>query len=244
MDDPNKIHRASHAVQESGLIALKAALSAIPVAGGPLAEVLGGIIDSMQRQRETQFLEGVLNGLHRRIDQLPETLGDNEAFKTALLRAMRIAAETHDEEILDALRNAVISVAIGDGPDDSLQTIFLDAMRGLTPWHMRLLACIADPVAWAESRHYWLAPSNTPDPESIFEAFYQGQLPAEEFTVQLLQDLYNRGLATNNIKPRTSPMLSGADDVQPRISDMGKKFLAFVTVPKMPKTTTEESQPA
>ncbi len=245
MDDSKQIHIPNHPIQESGLIALKAALGLIPVAGGSVAQALGDSITLVQHQRETAILERVINELYRRIDQLPETIGESEALKTAILRAMRTAAETHDEEILDALGNAVVNIAIGEGPDDSLQIMFLDAMRGMTHWHIWLLACIADPLAWAKVREYPLAsPDNPPDPETMLEAFYRGQLPADDFQVQLLQDLYNRGLATNNIKPRTSPMLSGAEDIRPRISDMGRKFLAFVTAPRTPETTTQENQPA
>lgn len=244
MDDPNEVHIPSHALQESGLIGLKAALSAIPLVGGPLAEVLGGALTLVEQQRETKWLEGVLNDLYRWRDQLPETLGENEAFKTTLLRAARSATQTHDEEILDALRNAVVNVAIGEGPDDSLQIMFLDAMRGMTRWHIWLLKCVADPIAWAKMRNYPLASSdNPPDPPTMLEAVYRGKLPSDDFQDQLLQDLYNRGLATNNIKPRTSPMRAGPNDLRARISDIGKKFLAFITAPKMPETASGEKQP-
>ncbi|HEY7341338.1 MAG TPA: hypothetical protein VH591_10685 [Ktedonobacterales bacterium] len=243
MDDPNEIRLPSHPAQESGLIAVKAALSAVPGFGGPAAEILGGSIALIQRRRETAFLERVLNELRKRLDQLPESIGENESFKTTLLRAARIAAETHDEEILDALRNAVVNVAIGEGPDDSLQSIFMEAIRGMTHWHIWLLACIADPIGWANERKYPIAPGNTPDPVVTLEAYYRGKLPAEHFEDQVFQALFNLGLTTNNTMPAGLPT-GTMMRVQPQLTDMGKKFLAFIAAPKMPETTAGENQPA
>jgi hypothetical protein len=89
----------------------KAAVSAVPVVGGP-----------------------------EKVSELtPERLSRNEAFVSTALRATEIAVRTHEHEKLEALRNAVMSSALPDAPDDTLQQIFLNHVDSLTPWHLRIL---------------------------------------------------------------------------------------------------------
>lgn len=246
MDEPIPEQMPTNTGGEWSLTVAKAAAQFIPFAGGTAAEVLGAIISPNIERRRTEWLECIarrLNDLSQRMKTLtPEAISQNEAFTTAFLHASQIAITTHQQEILDALRNAVLNVAIGDGPDDSLQTIFLDAINALTPWHIRLLECIADPVAWAKARNYRIG-DPPPDPVTILDAFYRGKLPTEGFQEQVFQSLYNLGLTTTNTMPAGLP--TGAFvQVPPRITELGKKFLAFIAEPIMPETPAANEKPA
>lgn len=220
---------------EWGLALAKAGASVIPVAGGTVAELLNVVIMPRIEQRKTEWLESIarsLVALRERVTQLtPERLSQNEAFTTTFLHASQIALRTHQEEKRQALLNTVLNVAIGDAPDDSLQLMFLDALDTLTPWHLNLLKCVANPLEWAAQRDYPVHVTN-PDAAIIFEGFYRDKLPAENFHLQLLEDLYSRGLAANNINPRGQLFPHSEEDMLPHITDMGRKFLAFIATPK------------
>ena len=246
MSDDERTHIPSNPPAEWAAVVARAAVSLIPFAGGPAAEVLGAIIQPVIERRKTEWLEGIAKGLDdlskQVADLTPERLAQDEAFTTAFLHASQIAVTTHQQEILDALRNAVLNVAVGDGPDYSLQTILLDAINTLTPWHIWLLECIADPVGWANARKYPIA-TPPPDPVTMLEAFYRGQMPAEGFQEYVFQSLYNLGLTTTNTMPAGLPTGSLVR-VPPRITDLGNKFLAFIAEPRMPETPAADEKPA
>ena len=66
-----------------------------------------------------------LNDLGQKVDGLtPETLANDEAFVSAFAQATQSALRTHLKEKLDALRNAVLNVAVKMAPGDDLQTAF------------------------------------------------------------------------------------------------------------------------
>lgn len=162
----------------------------------------------------------------------PERLAQYEAFTTAFLHASQIAMRTHQQEKLDALHNVVLNVAAETAPDASMQVMFLDALDTLTPWHLLLLDCIADPIGWSARRQYPLAPGYTPDASTIFGAFFRDTMPVRGFDTQLLQDLYNCGLAANNVNPRGQLVLHGVEDTIPHITEMGAHFLKFINSPE------------
>jgi hypothetical protein len=134
----------------------KAAVSAVPVAGGPAAELLGIIFGPSLEKRREKWLEQLADAVKEvqgKVAELtPEKLSQNEAFISTALRATEIAVRTHQEEKLEALRNAVVSAALPDAPNETLQQIFLNHVDSLTPWHMRILAFFDDPKDWGR-RH-------------------------------------------------------------------------------------------
>jgi len=69
-----------------------------------------------------------------------ENLCDNEAFVSALVHASRVAIRNHQEEKLEALRNAVLNAALPNAPEESSELMFLDFVDSFTPWHIKVLA--------------------------------------------------------------------------------------------------------
>ena len=234
-EDENDLTKMPEApAQEWGLVLAKSLASLIPFAGGPAAEVLGAIITPQIEKSKTEWLENIRRDLYElskwKTEVTPERLSQDPAFTTAFLHASQIALRTHQREKLQALRNAVLNVAAGTAPDENLQLVFLHYLDMLTPLHLTLLDCVADPREWSARRNYPLAQGWNPDAGIIFEAVYRGQLPAENFHVQLLQDWYTRGLVGNDANPNAF-LSPPAEALIPRITDLGKRFLAFITSP-------------
>jgi hypothetical protein len=68
-----------------------------------------------------------------------ENVVTDPTFVTVLLNAVTIAVRTHQQEKLDALRNAVLNSPLGKTPGENLQLVFLNLIDGFTELHIRLL---------------------------------------------------------------------------------------------------------
>ena len=122
---------------------VNAAISAIPVAGGPLVELMNIVVFPVERRR-LEWLMALGEDLSRLKEQVADLtdqrLSENEVFVTAALRATQMAGRTHQKEKLEALRNAVLNVAAGSAPEDDIQAMFLDAVDSLTTTHVQFLS--------------------------------------------------------------------------------------------------------
>jgi hypothetical protein len=138
----------------------RAALSMVPVAGGPAVELLGLVVDPALHRRYNRWLEQ----LAEVVDDLQEhgvdvrTLGTNEPFVTVILNATQAAARTHEQEKLEALRSAITNSALGLGPDEHTQMMLIRFIDELTALHLRVLAFFRDPPGWFD-RHHMERPS-------------------------------------------------------------------------------------
>ncbi len=213
---------------------IKAAIAAIPFAGGSLAELVGYFGQRYTSERQKRFLEELLqqlNALSERTDNLPATLAGNETFYSTLSYALSALQHTSEQQKIDALRNVVVTAATAEAPDKSQQDMFVRFIAELTPWHLMLLDCIFDPVAWADKRSI---PVYTKEfnAASLFEAATREELQLSGFHTVLLQDLYTRGLATTGVDPYGPPIARGENDVFPRITGFGREFLRCIMPPK------------
>ena len=69
-----------------------------------------------------------------------------------MLKAGVMALWNHNEEKLEALRNAVLNVAVSSTPGEDEYEMFISLIDTFTPWHLRILAFLADKEAIAEKR--------------------------------------------------------------------------------------------
>jgi hypothetical protein len=207
----------------------------IPGVGGVISAatiILAKALKGRYQKREREYVEAITASveiLQSRVAGVEERIA-GDAFLTAYLQAGHVYMRTHQREKLQALRNAVLNVAAGTAPDENLQFVFLNYLDTLTPLHLTLLDCVADPREWAAQRNLPLAQGWNPDAGAIFEVVYRGQLPAENYHVQLLQDLYTRGLAGNDANPNAF-LSPPPEALLPHITDLGRQFLAFITSP-------------
>jgi len=93
----------------------KAGLSAIPVVGSPVAELLQLLIQPPIEKRRTEWMSQIgeaLRDLEAKGLKL-EDLQNNDQFVSAVMYASQLALRTHQSEKLAALRNAILNVAQG-----------------------------------------------------------------------------------------------------------------------------------
>ncbi len=123
--------------------AARSLVSLIPGLGSPINEILSlVVVPSVARRRDEWFqdLADLVEEMQERVDDFDiKNLADNEAFVSAVVQTTRIAAGTHKKEKRVLLRNALLNIALGTGPDDDTQQIFLNMVDTFTASHVRVL---------------------------------------------------------------------------------------------------------
>ena len=123
---------------------VKAAVAAAPLVGGSAAEIIGIVFGPpLERRRDkwSQQLADAVNEIIKTVSELtPEKLSQSDVFVTTALHASQIAIRTHQDEKLQALKNAVIHASLPGAPTDSIQQIFLNYVDRFTPWHLAILS--------------------------------------------------------------------------------------------------------
>jgi hypothetical protein len=201
----------------------KAGLSMIPVVGGPAVELFQHLVQPPLERRRNEWMEQVGEKLLA-LEQNGLNLGElqsNEQFITAIMQASTAALRTHKAEKLDALRNAVINIATGHGPEETIQHLLLAFVDEFSEMHLRVLAF-----------------ANSPKPPVGISAGGLGHVLEDNIPAlrgqralfdQLWKDIYLRGLVnTENLHV----MMSGNGLGQSRTTELGKALLKFISEPQ------------
>jgi hypothetical protein len=115
----------------------------------PRAELFSLTSQAILNSRSNDWMESIAEDLESLEKQVPgfnaEIALHNPVFFTSFLEAAEIAIRTHQEEKLEALRNAVMNAALQSAPEDAIQLILLNLIDGLTALHIRVLMFLDDP---------------------------------------------------------------------------------------------------
>src|ERR1700728_4144429 len=117
------------------------------VPGGHIANEFIRLIGSPIERRRNEWMENMA-AMVRRLEAESltiESLQANDRFISAVLQASTIAQRTHRKEKLDALRNALMNIALTETPDETLESIFLGYIDSFTEWHARILSVYEAP---------------------------------------------------------------------------------------------------
>lgn len=202
--------------------AAKAALSAVPYIGGPVAELLQLVIQPPLERRRAEWMQAVGEKLHE-LGQAGlniDALSENDEFVSAVMHASSMALRTHQQEKLDALRNAVLNIATGQAPEDALQHMFFRWIDSMSPLHLRMLKFFQAPIPPPNISIGGLGhvlEQNMPD--------LRGKRHIYD---QVWKDLYANGL-TNTYSIHVT--MSGQGLAQKRTSELGDAFIAFISDP-------------
>jgi hypothetical protein len=228
------------------------------VPGG--AELLSTIITPPLEKRRDAWIESIaiaLKNLEEKVDGFSfENLSQNEMFVTTVMYASQIAIRNHQQEKLEALRNAVLNTALSRTPEEDLQIMFLSFIDTLTSWHLRILKFLDNPLYAAQKKNVvypdWdqdhtmydiakIAFESNLNMGSITKALlhlYPELNEKKEFYILVEKDLLDRGLI--------EPMGMSDAPIHPQYifsshtTAIGKHFLAFITSPIESKSDTDQ----
>ena len=214
----------------------KAVVSAVPVLGGLAAELMDVVIRPQIEQRRTDWLNSLAERLARlevRVDGFRVgDLVDHPAFTSAMLQAGAVALRNHNEEKLEALRNAVLNVAVSSTSGEDEHELFISLIDSFTDWHLRVLAFLADKEAIAEKRGRLPFPSwYAGGVSAVLEHVYPELVGRRD-----LYDLVVSGLNRAGLVAIDSFHTTGTRDgymLAKQSTDMGDRFLRFITEPDL-----------
>jgi hypothetical protein len=145
------------------------------------------------------------------------------------MQASQIALRNHQQGKLDALRNAVLNAALPNSPQEDEQMIFLRLIDQLTPWHLRVLSVLDDPVRWME-RHGVANPGWGMGGTSMVLEQCIPELRGQRDTYdQIVRDLQSEGLLAQGQFLHVT--MTGGGTVASRTTDRGKRLIRFITSP-------------
>lgn len=208
----------------------RAIASSVPVAGGTLNVLFENVFSSPLERRKEAWLEElvcVVEELQKRVDGLTfEALSENEKFITISLQATQIAMRTHQKEKLLALRSAILNAALSDEENEALEVSFIHLIDRLTPWHLKLLTLFHDPAFWMEEKGI----KNVECVRGVVEQSFPELNDNQDFCDFLFRDLQTTGLLAEGdyFRADITNWHEQAKYMR-RTSDIGEKFLAFIS---------------
>jgi hypothetical protein len=212
---------------------VKAAISAAPLVGGPAAEIFGMVIAPPLQRRQAAWMDEVAEGLKQLEGKVEgfkiENLKENEQFVSTVLAATQAAIRTHQQEKREALRNAVLNVAVGSGLDQDAEAIFLSLIDRYTAWHLRILRLFQNPLELGAAKgqrpeNYYIGGSRA----RLLEVYYPDMKGQRQFYDITVSDLHGQGLL--GIQDLQT-MVTAQGMFQKATTDWGDRFLAFITAP-------------
>jgi hypothetical protein len=154
-DEPSRHPLPRPGLEDVRFAAGKGLVSTIPLVGGAGSELIG-LLSSPVAQRRDDWLEDLQRRLHWLEGTVEgfrfEDLGQNEQFVSASLRAIQAAVKTHRKEKLEALRNAVLNIALKREPNEDRQALFFALIERYEPIHMQILGFFKDPQRYGFKR--------------------------------------------------------------------------------------------
>jgi hypothetical protein len=118
--------------------AVKAFINFFP-AGSLISYPYETYVKSPADKRLDDFLLNLIEAIQEIEYKVESFSPDSPIFQTALLSALGIAMRHHQEQELEALRNAVLNAAMPTAPEADIQRIFLNWLDGFTSRHLMLL---------------------------------------------------------------------------------------------------------
>lgn len=205
-------------VETAAQLVLKGATAVIPLAG----PVVSYLLDLPLQRRKDEWLAGLAERLSR-VESRLEDLRNDEQFITATLHASTMAMRTHQALKLEALRNAVLNVAVGQAPDEVKQHLFLSWVDVFNETHLRILKVFQNPEY--ETSH-WTPGSLT----QVLEASLPDLAGRSDIYNQLWRDLHIRGLVNTE---SLHGLMTGTGLTAKRTTDMGDEFVRFISEPPL-----------
>lgn len=211
----------------------RAVVSLVPAAGGPLQVLFENFFTSpIERRKEVwlQQLADIVKEVESRVAGLtPEKLTQNETFVTVAMQASQIALRNHQQAKLDALRSAVLNAALPNAPLEDEQMIFLRLIDQLTPWHLRVLSVLDEPVRWMERHGVANLGWRTGGTSAVLEHCLPDLRGQRDTYDPIVRDLQSEGVLDQGQFLHVT--MTGNGMVASRTTERGKRFVRFITSP-------------
>ena len=235
MSDDNSLSPPKPTVADAAHLAAKAALSAIPIVGGPAAEFFAAIVHPPLKKRQELWMEDIAAAIKKIQESGRIEIGallQDEEFATMVIQATVVVLRNHHQEKREVFRNAIVNAALSTQRASDLHLAFVRFVDELSPAHVRLLKAI-------KYREGEIAPLKSyPEICHLISKDALGQSTSDLFKMYCLE-LEARGLIRISpdiddfpgIYEASAMLYEETKDDLPRIciSEVGANFLAFIS---------------
>jgi hypothetical protein len=130
---------------ETGGKVIATALNTVPIVGGVLSDIANEIIAKRQNKRLNDFLISLSEKLHNVTEKINKEFIRTAKFEDLAEDIFSKAAETRQQEKLDALRSIFLNTLLSDRPDYDEAMEIAALIYQWQPRHIILLKILSDP---------------------------------------------------------------------------------------------------
>lgn len=207
-----------------------AAVSAIPIIGGPLATLIQEYVPATMQKRQATILKTLSDELKRLESRINDEKFRSEAFNLTFIKTAKLMLVEQNEEKLEAFKAIILNDAI-TSEENFEKEFFVAITNSLTGNHIRVLKILENPEKFV---------NNDSELSKRFENIYMGglgsllELPMRPLVrghlEAILDDLHQKGLCSigrNGYAITTTK--SGI--LQKKTTDIGERYIKFITAP-------------
>ena len=201
-------------------IAVKTGTSIIPFGGTLLSCIIDEVKSKSMQKRQDEWMETIEEKLSQCSIDL-ETIGDNENFTSAIIKATEIAAKTAEREKKEYLANAVVN-AINFSADESILMIYMEMLEKYTVWHLQVLAHFTNPAKGIGVGNEYMGGADAP-----LLRRYPHMRERVDLVDKIVVDLQNEGMLTSGNYMHSSMTSNGI--YAKRTTKFGDDFIKFIS---------------
>lgn len=207
------------------------ALNAVPVAGGVLAAIATSIVSKRQNRRLNQFLVDLADDLGNFQDRVNADFLQTDEFQDLAEDIFAKAAETRQQEKLDAFRAIFVNTVLSTHPDYDEAAEIAGLVNGWQARHVILIRILANPIA--ADRQMGDAVGRGGGLTTSISSIFHRLLPEwdDDQIDRTWQELYDAQIHRTS---GTKIMLSdqGIHQLENRLSDFGVRVARYLTLPQ------------
>lgn len=207
------------------------ALNAVPIAGGVMSDIAGAIISKRQNRRLNQFLVTLAENLKDLESRVNNDFMQTDDFQDLAEDLFSKAAETRQQEKLDAFRAIFVNTVLSSSPTYDEAAEIAELVNDWQPRHIILMHILADPAIADKQMGNIVGPGGglTTSISSILHKL----LPEwdDDQIDRTWKELHD---AQMHRTPGTKTMMTdqGINQLQNRLTDFGAKVARYLVVPQ------------
>lgn len=204
----------------------KAVTSSVPVIGGALTEVLVSVVSPPQEKRTQLWLSeltNVVNFLVNTHNADLTTLSEDNRFLTAIIRSSDIVIRTSEVEVVEAIKNGLITVALKQDLDEAIVAMYLSSIAKLTSLHLRLIGYFSQLPIFDNS-----IPLSDQRQEFFFHDLmsFDAVFSKRHIVDRLMQDLVTEKIV--DLPHKAGRSMGGPNFVNMRLTQFGEELQSFI----------------
>ena len=218
--------------RDHGRNVILAAISGIPVAGGPLSTLLSDNLPNWKQERLVKFIAELKLEMQRLQDSISEDYVSSEDFALLFEETFLRVLRTKSDLKLDSYKAIIVNACTNTSIEEMEKEYFLNLVNSLQEIHLLIIS-----LFW--NRENFGQVYNSSPPAKMYMGglmwvinSYMKPLNIDENLIKsAIRDLDNMGILSNVYQSLGVTMTaSGALDLSGRISPFGRKFIGFITI--------------